>query len=47
VQTARNNLALIESQIEQAEASIAVVQVQLAGADLRLEKTRLLAPFDG
>lgn len=47
VQTSYNNLQLIVPQIAKAQAAIAVAHVQLADAKLRLEKTRLLAPFDG
>lgn len=47
VQTAQNNWLLIDPQIAKTEAAIAVAQVQLADAELQLEKTRLRAPFDG
>ena len=47
VQTAQNNWLLISPQIAKTEAAIAVAQVQLADAELQLEKTRLRAPFDG
>jgi multidrug resistance efflux pump len=47
VQTAQNNWLLIGPQIAKTEAAIAVAQVQLADAELQLEKTRLRAPFDG
>jgi RND family efflux transporter MFP subunit len=47
VQTAQNNGLLIGPQIAKTEAAIAVSQVQLADAELQLEKTRLRAPFDG
>ncbi len=46
VQTVQNNLHLIEPQIAKMEATIAVSKVQLADAELHLEKTRLSAPVD-
>ena len=47
VQASAHNLALTVPQIEQAEAALAAAQADLASAQLQLEKTRLLAPFDG
>ena len=47
VQTAEHLLALTAPQIEQAEAALAVAQADLESARLQLDKTRLLAPFDG
>jgi RND family efflux transporter MFP subunit len=47
VQTTINSLALIEPQIEKTEAAVAVAQAQLGDAELKLQKTRLVAPFDG
>lgn len=47
VQTAMNNLALIGPQIEKTEAAIGVSRAELADAELKLHKTRLIAPFDG
>ena len=46
-QTAKHSLALIGPQIEKSQAAIAVARVELADAELKLSKTRLLAPFDG
>jgi RND family efflux transporter MFP subunit len=47
VQATMNSLALIDPQRDKTAAAIAVAQAQLADAKLRLQKTRLLAPFDG
>lgn len=47
VQTAQNNLQLIGPEIAKIEASIAMANVQLAEAELQLEKTTLVMPFDG
>ena len=47
VQTSEHQLALTGPQIEQAEAAMAVALADLANARLQLDKTRLLAPFDG
>jgi multidrug efflux pump subunit AcrA (membrane-fusion protein) len=47
VQTARNDLALIGPRIQEIQAAIAAAQAQLADAELKLDKTRLLAPFNG
>lgn len=44
VQTAKNSLRLIAPQIAKVEAEIAIQQVQLADAELQLEKTRFYAP---
>ena len=46
-QTARNNLQLIDPQAAQVKASIATAKVQLKEAQLQLEKTTLVMPFDG
>ena len=47
VQNAENLLALNGPRAEQAEAAIAVARAELEEAELRLGKTRLLAPADG
>ena len=47
VQNAEHLAALITPQIEQAEAALAVAKADLENAGLQLDKTRLLAPFDG
>lgn len=46
VQEASNLLALIDPQIEKTKAAVAVAQARLAEAELQLEKTRIMAPFD-
>ena len=47
VQNADNLLALNSPRVEQAEAAIEVARAELEEAELRLSKTRLLAPADG
>ncbi|GIX47882.1 MAG: hypothetical protein KatS3mg131_2093 [Candidatus Tectimicrobiota bacterium] len=47
VLTAENSLKLIPLQREKIRAAMAVTRVQLAEAELQLEKTRLVAPFAG
>ena len=47
VQTSQNNWLLVGPQIAKMNATIEVANVQLADAKLQLEKTRLVAPFDG
>ncbi|MCZ6872463.1 MAG: efflux RND transporter periplasmic adaptor subunit [bacterium] len=47
VQEVSNLLALITPQIDKAKAAIAVAQSRLAEAELQIEKTRILAPFNG
>ena len=47
VQTAEHLLALTAPQIEQSEAALAAAKAELETARLQLDKTRLLAPFDG
>ena len=47
VQGIENRLALNGPRIEQAEAAIAVARAELEEAELRLGKTRVLAPADG
>ncbi len=47
VQTAQNNLVLIAPQVARTEARIDMAKVQLAEAQLQLEKTTLVMPFDG
>ena len=47
VQNAENQLALNGPRVEQAEAAIEVARAELEEAELRLSKTRLLAPADG
>lgn len=47
VQEVSNLLALISPQIDKAKAAIAVAQTRLAEAELQIEKTRIVAPFDG
>jgi len=47
VQNAENLLALNGPRVEQAEAAIEVARAELEEAELRLSKTRLLAPADG
>ena len=46
VQSIENRLALNGPRIEQAEAAIAVARAELEEAELRLSKTRVLAPAD-
>ena len=46
-QTAEHLLALTVPQIEQAKAALAVAQADLESARLQLDRTQLLAPFDG
>jgi RND family efflux transporter MFP subunit len=47
VQSVENQLALNGPRVEQAEAAIEVARAELEEAELRLSKTRLLAPADG
>ena len=47
MQNADNLLALNSPRVEQAEAAIDVARAELEEAELRLSKTRLLAPADG
>lgn len=47
VQNAENLLALNGPRVEQAEAAIEVARAELQEAELKLRKTRLLAPADG
>lgn len=47
VQTSRNALALIPSQIAQKEAALLVTRAQLEEALLNLGRTKVRAPFDG
>ena len=47
VQSVENQLALNGPRVDQAEAAIEVARAELAEAELRLSKTRLLAPADG
>ena len=47
VQSVENQLALNGPRVEQAEAAIDVARAELEEAELRLSKTRLLAPADG
>ena len=47
VQSVENQLALNGPRVEQAEAAIEVARAELAEAELKFSKTRLLAPADG